>query len=471
MTTQLSPTLQAFKYLFGLDDRAIDGDIACQVSKSIAHIIQGSINPSPLLSQLVHSVSFPPAPFPRYIDVDTGMRLKYLDFNPGGEDVILLLHDIGEASEIWIPIANQLADRGYRVIALDARGHGDSSWASKQIHAYTAKIMSQDIKAFITAKDLYVRPVALVGCGMGAAIALQLASDNPKLIGSLIVAEFSIHHSNSERCSHGGGDSRSVAPWHSLRVGQGVAFASLEHYAAFLLHPLVNIGPSVYPLLLKKVLRPDEKDSINVNSLNRDPRSVVYAAKCMMRSTGEEQEFIDDLPSISLKMDPHFCFSYENIDVGSLGHHLHVLLLHGEKSTWVSDHDLHAMDIQGAIIEAVSGGGHWLVSDNSRELGKHITEFLEGCAVNSFEIQGSTDQRRPEILNLKPLPEYATLEEAQRALGPRAIPTPLGIQEELQKLRLESGYDSGEEEEEDSINNGNQTALAKESPDYFGFVG
>lgn len=52
----------------------------------------------------------------------TGMRLRYLEWNSGGEDAVLLLHDIGECTDVWGPLAERLRQRGYRVIALDLRG-------------------------------------------------------------------------------------------------------------------------------------------------------------------------------------------------------------------------------------------------------------------------------------------------------------------------------------------------------------
>ena len=52
-----------------------------------------------------------------------GMRLRYLHWgDAGNEEVVLLLHDVGEAAEVWSAVAEQLADEGYRVFALDLRG-------------------------------------------------------------------------------------------------------------------------------------------------------------------------------------------------------------------------------------------------------------------------------------------------------------------------------------------------------------
>lgn len=61
-----------------------------------------------------------PAPTPPVYP--TGLRLRYLEWGSGSRDVVLLLHDCGEAADVWRPIGPRLADRGYRVIAPDLRG-------------------------------------------------------------------------------------------------------------------------------------------------------------------------------------------------------------------------------------------------------------------------------------------------------------------------------------------------------------
>lgn len=49
------------------------------------------------------------------------MRLRYAEWGDG-EDTLLLLHDVAEAAAGWAPVAQRLADRGFRVVAYDLRG-------------------------------------------------------------------------------------------------------------------------------------------------------------------------------------------------------------------------------------------------------------------------------------------------------------------------------------------------------------
>ena len=156
--------------------------------------------------------------------------------------------------------------------------------------------MAEDVKAFVIALDLYVAPVAVVGCGMGAAVGLALAAANPYLVGAMLAAEFALPvralqaAAAAARAALGAGctvgdtadlqaapasaplrqqqeqqhpalkpapprpqqQQRSLAllPWWGFRAGQATAFTSVEQCAAFLAHPLANLAPAVLPSLL-----------------------------------------------------------------------------------------------------------------------------------------------------------------------------------------------------------------------------
>ncbi len=60
---------------------------------------------------------------------------------------------------------------------------------------------------------------------------------------------------------------------------------------------------------------------------------------------------------------------------------------------------------------------------------------------------------------------------ALQALGPRSIPSKAAIEAELEKLRVEAGGEADSDDEENGGPGSCQTALAKDPPDYFGFVG
>ncbi|KAK3289010.1 hypothetical protein CYMTET_3537 [Cymbomonas tetramitiformis] len=87
----------------------------------------------------------------RFQDVSTGMRLRYLVWGES-ERVIILLHGIGESAGIFAGLGPRLASREYKVIALDLRGHGDSS--SSQAGQYTPESLAQDLESFVIEKGV-----------------------------------------------------------------------------------------------------------------------------------------------------------------------------------------------------------------------------------------------------------------------------------------------------------------------------
>lgn len=102
-----------------------------------------------------------------------------------------------------------------------------------------------------------------------------------------------------------------------------------------------------------------------------------------------------------------------------------------------------------------------------RQVYNCIADFLveAGPAI----LKENKETRRPELLGLKPLPQYATIEEAIKALKPREIPSAAAVEEELRKLAIEGGYST--DDSEGPTRGGCATALAKDPSDYFGFIG
>lgn len=80
---------------------------------------------------------------------------------------VLLLHGGGQTRAAWTQTAQHLAQHGWRAIALDLRGHGDSDWATDG--AYDIEIFAEDITAIV---DCMRSPPAIVGASLGGIVAL-----------------------------------------------------------------------------------------------------------------------------------------------------------------------------------------------------------------------------------------------------------------------------------------------------------
>ena len=64
-----------------------------------------------------------------------GVRLVGEEHGPPEGRPVLLLHGGGQSRHAWKETAARLAAAGYRVVAMDARGHGDSEWSPEGAYA------------------------------------------------------------------------------------------------------------------------------------------------------------------------------------------------------------------------------------------------------------------------------------------------------------------------------------------------
>ena len=112
--------------------------------------------------------------------------IAYLDEGEG--DVILLIHGFASnANTNWTGVGwvQLLVDCGYRVIALDNRGHGASQKFYEK-EAYMLENMADD--AAMLLKYLKINKVHMMGYSMGARISSMFASRYSDIIKKLIIA-------------------------------------------------------------------------------------------------------------------------------------------------------------------------------------------------------------------------------------------------------------------------------------------
>lgn len=97
-----------------------------------------------------------------YITTTDGVRLYYKDWGPKNGPVVTLSHGWPLSSDSWESQMLFLADKGYRVVAHDRRGHGRSSqpWDGNDMNHY-----ADDLAAVINALDL--KDVTAVGFSTG----------------------------------------------------------------------------------------------------------------------------------------------------------------------------------------------------------------------------------------------------------------------------------------------------------------
>lgn len=108
-----------------------------------------------------------------------------------GERVALLLHGGGQTRHAWEETARRLARSGWRAVALDQRGHGDSEWVSDG--AYTFPDYGADARAVAGAimEETGRAPVAIGASlgGIASILALEDMSGGQGCFSALVLVD------------------------------------------------------------------------------------------------------------------------------------------------------------------------------------------------------------------------------------------------------------------------------------------
>ena len=155
---------------------------AAVAAESRAARIRGLPDPVPLEDLLLD----PPGRDTTVERLDgTRLRVRVAGEGP----TVVLAHGIALTLGEWNLVAELLLADGYRVVAFDARGHGQSTIGSQGV---SAPVMAADLAAVLEAT--HATEVILVGHSMGGYLALEALLEVPavadRLAGLVLVASF-----------------------------------------------------------------------------------------------------------------------------------------------------------------------------------------------------------------------------------------------------------------------------------------
>lgn len=98
---------------------------------------------------------------------------------------ILMFPGGGQTKRSWQRTAEALADRGYRAIAVDLRGHGESAWDSDGDYSIAA--FADDITAVVRAMN---QPPVVIGASIGGVAATIALGENQQLpVRALVIVD------------------------------------------------------------------------------------------------------------------------------------------------------------------------------------------------------------------------------------------------------------------------------------------
>ncbi len=115
-----------------------------------------------------------------------GLKLAYFDEGDPSGDPVLLIHGFASSALVnWVHPGwlKTLGDAGYRVIAIDNRGHGRSDKPHDR-EAYHPPIMAKDAVALLD--HLGIPAAHVMGYSMGARISAFLALAHPERVRTLV---------------------------------------------------------------------------------------------------------------------------------------------------------------------------------------------------------------------------------------------------------------------------------------------
>jgi len=131
-------------------------------------------------TQLPPTPELPAGTVGKHLSIN-GADIWYAQWNTGSSGApVLLLHGGYGNSNYFGNLIPALVSKGYRVIAMDSRGHGRSTAPNTQI---TYHLMAADVLSLLA--TLKVPKVSLVGWSDGGCIGYDLAINHPEVLQRL----------------------------------------------------------------------------------------------------------------------------------------------------------------------------------------------------------------------------------------------------------------------------------------------
>ena len=163
-----------------------------------------------------------------------GLKLHLLDWGGEGRTPLLLLHGFTGHAHAWDTLSIALQPH-FHVMALDARGHGDSDPAD----VYDAAGSFRDLSSVVD--QLGLRALTLVGLSMGGRSAMYFAAKRPELVDRVVILD--IGPEISKKASAPSSGPPEPETWESIEQAarhllRGNAYPGIHYYRWVASHSL-----------------------------------------------------------------------------------------------------------------------------------------------------------------------------------------------------------------------------------------
>jgi len=159
---------------------------------------------------------------------------------------IIYLHGVSECKIVGLPLANEFHKQGYNVFLYDSRRHGNSGGRFCTYGFYEKHDTSTVINYLQARKDIHVGRVGLFGSSMGAAVAIQVAAIDKRVVAVVAESGFATLRSIFDDYQK-----RMIKlPWHYLRNIVIKRSEHIAHFKASSVSPLEAVKEVDVPLFI-----------------------------------------------------------------------------------------------------------------------------------------------------------------------------------------------------------------------------
>ncbi|MDN7538934.1 alpha/beta fold hydrolase [Burkholderia cenocepacia] len=278
----------------------------------------------------------------RYAQLDD-VRLHYVTGGPDDGEMVVLLHGWPQTWYTWRHVMPALAEDGYRVVAVDYRGAGESD---KPLGGYDKASMAGDIRALV--HQLGATRIHLVGRDIGVMVAYAYAAQWPTEIVKLAMLD---------------------VPVPGTRIWDEAKASADPQIWHFGLHQQRDIAEMLIAGKERAYILDFYKKRTHV-ALSNDDIAVyadAYAAPGALRAGFEL----------------YLAFPQDETRFKAFMKHklpMPVLALAGDKSNGAKELDMArelALDVRGAVAPNT---GHWLPDENPAFLTRQLLDFFREAA-------------------------------------------------------------------------------------------